>query len=54
MDKAGKTGVPNQSQIALGLSQLHDKRWNDSSKRFGMKKRDKTGGTRVIKPFNML
>jgi len=54
MDKAGKTGDANQSQIALGLSQLHDKKWNDSSKRFGMKKRDKTGGTRVIKPFNML
>ena len=54
MDRAGKTGDANQSQIALGLSQLHDKQWNDSSKRFGMKKRDKTGGTRVIKPFNML
>ena len=54
MDKAGKTGDSNQSQIALGLSQMHEKRWSDSSKRFGMKKRDKTGGTRVIKPFNML
>ena len=53
MDRAGKTPDANQSQIAMAMSQMHDRNWKEISVKAGMQKRDKTGGTRVIKPFNM-
>ena len=54
MDRAGRSSDPNQSQLAMAMMNKHEKDWTDATKRFGMKKRDKTGGTRVIKPFNLL
>mgnify|MGYP003110459194 CR=1 FL=1 len=54
MDKAGKMQDPGQAQLSIAMANMHEKNWIDASKRFGMKKRDKTGGVRTIKPFNML
>ena len=54
MDREGRSSDPNQSQLAMAMMNKHEKDWTDATKRFGMKKRDKTGGTRVIKPFNLL
>jgi len=48
MDKAGKEDDPNKAVIAERLSQTFEKRWNDAVKKYGMSKRDKVGGSRVI------
>jgi len=43
------SGTPELISLAL----THKKNWEESVKRFGMKKRDKTGGTRLLVPFNL-
>ena len=53
LDRAGSTEEPNAAGAALSLSQLHSGKWNDMVKRMGMKKRDKTGGTRSVVPHNL-
>ena len=52
MDSAGKSHDPNVSAVGINMSMMHQKRWDEAVKRFGMKKRDKTGGTRAILPSN--
>ena len=52
MDKAGSVLEPGIVQTAMQMSAMHEKNFNDSVKRFGMKKRNKTGGTRAIVPSN--
>jgi hypothetical protein len=47
MDQASRN--PN----VAGMIQMHEKRWNDAIRKYGMKKRDKTGGTRSIVPVNI-
>ena len=43
------SGTPELVSLAL----THKRNWEESVKRFGMKKRDKTGGTRAVVPFNL-
>jgi hypothetical protein len=50
MDKAGKSGDPNVSTVSSNMSMVHKQKWDEAIKRFGMKKRDKTGGMRAILP----
>ena len=52
MDKAGLSTDPSMAQTSMALMAQHKKRFNDLLKRFGMRKRDKTGGTRAVLPFN--
>jgi hypothetical protein len=47
MDQAARD--PNSA----GMVQMHEKRWNDAIRKYGMKKRDKTGGMRAIVPANI-
>ena len=53
MDRAGKTNDPNLVASSMQLSTMHKKNYDDAIRRFGSKKRDKTGGTRVIVPADM-
>ena len=48
MDKAGKALDPNQSMVSSNASMMHRQKWDEAVKRFGMKKRDKVGGARVM------
>ena len=48
LDKAGKEEDPNKALVAERLSQMHERRWNDSVKRFGSAKRSKIGGVKEI------
>jgi len=48
MDKAGTAVDPNQSMVSSNASMMHQQKWDESVKRFGMKKRDKTGGARMM------
>ena len=50
MDEAGQSQDPNASAVNVNMSMMHQNRWNESIKKFGMRKRDKTGGSRVILP----
>ena len=53
MDKAGQSADPNASTVSTSVSMLHKQKWDESVKRFGMKKRDKTGGSRIVVPSNL-
>ena len=52
MDLAANTTDPNIAQIKMAAGQQAMVSYQDAVRRFGMKKRDKTGGTRAIKPFD--
>ena len=52
MDKAGSILEPGVVQTAMQMSAMHEKNFKDSVARYGMKKRNKTGGTRAIVPSN--
>ena len=49
-DKAGISSDPNISSVSMAMARNHELKWTESTKRFGMKKRDKTGGARRIMP----
>ena len=49
MDRAGVATDTGVVQSAALLSTSHQKNFEDAIRRYGAKKRDKTGGTRVIK-----
>ena len=52
-DKAGTSPDGNISSIAMAMSKNHENKWNEAIRRFGMKKRDKTGGPRRIMPADL-
>jgi hypothetical protein len=49
MDRAGSADDPNQASVSVNASMMHQRRWDESIKRFGVKKSEKIGGSRVIK-----
>ena len=54
MDKAGNASDPNIISTAMQLSNSHQLKFNESIKRYGMRKRDKTGGSRVLKSVSLM
>ena len=52
MDKAGASSDPGASQSAMQMMIQHERRFNETVKRYGMRKRDKTGGTRAVLPYD--
>tara|TARA_R100001082_G_C4355016_1_gene156424 strand:- start:539 stop:970 length:432 start_codon:yes stop_codon:yes gene_type:complete len=48
-DKAGITSDPNIASVSLNLSQVHEAKWVEATKKHGANKRDKTGGSRMIR-----
>jgi hypothetical protein len=52
IDRAGKAQDPNVSATSMSLSQFHNQTWTDSVRKHGSRKRDKIGGTRVVKTFD--
>jgi len=54
MDKAGQSTDPNLTASAMQLSGMHQRNFDDSIKRYGMRKRDKTGGSRVLKSVSLM
>lgn len=53
MDKAGTSVDGNVSAMAAQMARMHEKNFNDAIIRYGMKKRDKTGGSRVLKSISL-
>jgi hypothetical protein len=54
MDKAGNASDPNITAAAMQLSNTHQLKFDNSIKRYGMRKRDKTGGSRVLKSVSLM
>ena len=52
MDKAGASSDPGVSQSAMQMMIQDERRFNETVKRYGMRKRDKTGGTRAVLPYD--
>ena len=53
MDKSGTSVDGNVAAAAMQMSRMHEKNFNDAVIRYGMKKRDKTGGSRVLKSISL-
>lgn len=49
-DRAGTSPDGNVASVAMAMAKTHENKWNEAIRRFGMKKRDKTGGARRILP----
>ena len=47
-DRAGITGDGNIASVSLNLASIHENKYNESVKKNGMQKRDKTGGPRRV------
>ena len=47
-DRAGTTSDGNAANVSLNLAGIHENKYNESVKRNGMQKRDKTGGPRRV------
>ena len=54
LDAAAKQTDPNMAQIKVGLAQAFLATFKEGLRRFGMKKNDKTGGTRALVPPNLI
>tara|TARA_R100001594_G_scaffold1550_1_gene6730 strand:- start:395 stop:826 length:432 start_codon:yes stop_codon:yes gene_type:complete len=54
MDKAGNATDANLIAVSMQLSNAHQLKFDEAIKRFGMKKRDKTGGSRVLKSVSLI
>ena len=52
MDRAGVSPDPNTAQVSMGLMAQHERRFDNAIKKYGVRKRSKTGGTRAIVPAN--
>lgn len=49
-DRAGTSPDGNIASVSMAMAKSHENKWNEAIRRFGMKKRDKTGGARRILP----
>jgi len=52
MDKAA-SGREEESAISLGLAREHNRRFKEGVRKYGQRKREKTGGTRAVVPYNL-
>ena len=54
MDKAGTTGDANVATQSMQMSNMHKMNFDEAVIRYGMRKRDKTGGSRVLKSVSLM
>ena len=52
MDKASKVGQED-SAVSLSLAREHNRRFKEGVRKYGQRKREKTGGTRAVVPYNL-
>ena len=52
MDKAA-TGGQEDSAVSLSLAREHNRRFKEGVRKYGQRKREKTGGTRAVVPYNL-
>jgi len=49
MDRAGTATDAGMMQTSMALSSKHERNFKEAVQRYGVRKKDKTGGTRVVK-----
>jgi hypothetical protein len=54
MDKAGASGDPNTAQLSMSMGMNHERKFKEAIQRYGVRKKDKTGGSRVVKVPNLV
>ena len=54
MDKAGISGDPHKGQVSMAMSANHEQKFKEAIQRYGVRKKDKTGGSRVVKVPNLV
>jgi len=54
MDKAGNESDAGMAQVSMGLMMQHERKFDTAIKKYGTKKRSKTGGTRAVVPANFI
>ena len=54
MDRAGSESDAGRSQVAMNLMLQHERRFDMAIKKYGTKKRSKTGGTRAVVPASFM
>jgi len=52
MDKAAG-GQQEESAISLSLAREHNRKFKEGVRKYGQRKREKTGGTRAVVPYNL-
>ena len=52
MDKAAQSTDAAVVSSSLNLSNTHERSWKDALVKFGTRKREKVGGSRVVRPFD--
>ena len=52
MDKAAR-GRQEESTILLSLAREHNRKFKEGVRKYGQRKREKTGGTRAVVPYNL-
>jgi hypothetical protein len=53
MDKAAK-GRQEDSAVSLSLAREHNRRFKEGVRKYGQRKREKTGGTRAVVPYDLI
>ena len=52
MDKAAQSTDAAIVSSSLNLSNTHERSWKDALVKFGNRKREKVGGSRIVRPFD--
>jgi hypothetical protein len=50
MDRAGTESDASMAQVSMNLMMQHERKFDMAVKKYGTKKRSKTGGTRAVVP----
>ena len=53
MDRAAQSNDAAVATTSLNLGNVHERKWKDALVKFGTRKREKVGGTRVLRPFDI-
>ena len=53
MDRAAQSNDAGIASTSLNLGNVHERKWKDALVRFGTRKREKVGGTRVVRPYDI-
>ncbi len=52
MDKASQSTDAAVVSSSLNLANAHERKWKDALVKFGNRKREKVGGSRIVRPFD--
>ena len=54
MDRAGASTEASLSQASMAMANKHERNFKEALKRHGVRKKDKTGGSRVLRVTNLV